>query len=134
MRIDDHTQIVMSISAAVILMTDAGVWIAWLVTSVMQLPALLGAYAYATAATYWWYTQPERVQRSREYEKAPPLPLAEDMGLWLAAAGLGTAFGNGEIRIPLFRTRHELRDFVNLATDNPVRFQLHMYCALHFGQ
>ena len=113
--------------ALLLLYTNIAGWVAWMCTSVGQIPAFLTAVASVAAATYWWATQPERLRRRREYEQAPPLSMAEEMQVRLFEAVLEERpmlFRMAHDR--LFRTRHEMRDHMNLAMEEtPWRHYLH---------
>ena len=112
--------------ASLVLLTNVAAWIAWVVTSLLQLPFFLGTVASVAGGTYWWFTQPKRLEKRRGYELAEPLCAADEARVRLFEAQAN----NGNFGIQ-FRTRHEMRDHMILAESRPWLFALHT--ALHFG-
>eukprot|EP01043_Picozoa_sp_COSAG02_P048834 COSAG02_NODE_4842_length_4916_cov_2.448204_2_plen_835_part_00 len=120
--------------AVLLLYTNVAGWVAWILTAISNIPSFLTAVASVAAATYWWATQPKRLRKRREYEQAPPLSMAEEMQVRIFEAALEERlmlFRVGHDR--LFRTRHEMRDHMNLAVEEPWRHYLHEWCyRMHF--
>lgn len=129
LRGDVRPTVVTIVLASICLLTNLAGWIAWIVMSLLQLPFLLGTVAAALGGTYWWFTQPNRLNKRREYELAGPLDAADELRVRLFEANLGDFAA-----LVQFRTRHEMRDHMILAETRPWVFALHTALHLLFGQ